>query len=143
MERNLIIIRGVPGCGKTTFAEMIATTIVSMDEYSHTIKFPVFTADDYHMKNGKYDWKQENQGKAHAWCQEQTRNAMQEGLAKICVANTSTTERELKPYQDLAGNFGYKVHSVIIENRHDGVNVHAVPDATLEKMEIRFQIKLI
>ena len=44
MERNLIIVRGIPGSGKTTFAEMICKV--------------VFSADDYHTdKDGNYNWK--------------------------------------------------------------------------------------
>jgi hypothetical protein len=35
------------------------------------------------------------------------------------------------------------VFSVIVENRHGGVNVHNVPEYTLKAMEERFDIKLI
>lgn len=143
MERNLIIVRGIPGSGKTTFAELISSTMVDMDEYSHTIKTPVFSADDYFTdKDGNYNWVAERTGAAHANCQDRTRNAMERGLTKICVANTSTTERELKPYYDLAKKYGYKVFSIIVENRHDGVNTHGVPAETLAKMTNRFNIKL-
>ena len=61
---------------------------------------------------------------------------------KIVVANTSTTVKELKPYYDLAEKYDYAVFSVIIENRHDGVNEHNVPEETLVNMRKRFDIKL-
>ena len=129
MEKNLIIVRGIPGSGKTTFAELICDT--------------VFSADDYHTdKDGNYNWKPENVGKAHEWCQSQTRAAMERGLPKICVANTSTIEKEMKPYRRLASKYGYKVFSIVVENRHGGTNVHDVPQETLEKMTKRFTIKL-
>ena len=67
---------------------------------------------------------------------------MELGLEKICVANTSTTEREMRPYRRLAQKYGYKVFSVIVENCHGGVNVHDVPAETLDKMTKRFDIKL-
>lgn len=63
-------------------------------------------------------------------------------VERIVIANTNTTEREMHPYMDLARQFGYKVFSVVVENRHGGTNVHNVPDATLEKMKSRFEIRL-
>lgn len=129
MERNLIIVRGIPGSGKTTFAEMICKI--------------VFSADDYHIdKDGNYNWKPENIGKAHDWCQSLTRSAMEKNVPTICVANTSTTEREMRPYRRLAQKYGYRVFSIIVENRHGGNNVHDVPEETLEKMTKRFDVKL-
>jgi hypothetical protein len=62
---------------------------------------------------------------------------------EIVVSNTSTTEKELQPYLDLANEYGYKVVSLIVENRHGNSNVHSVPQETLQKMKDRFQIKLI
>lgn len=129
MERVIVIVRGVPGSGKTTFAELIGRAIC--------------TADDYHTdRKGSYNWKPENVGKAHAWCQRKCERFLKKGITPIIVANTSTTERELKPYYDLARRYGYQVFSVIVENRHGGENTHGVPEETLEKMEKRFNIKL-
>jgi len=34
------------------------------------------------------------------------------------------------------------VFSLIVENRHGGVNEHDVPDDVIEKMEKRFEVKL-
>jgi len=48
----------------------------------------------------------------------------------------------MQPYYDLAKRYGYQVYSIIVENRHDGVNVHDVPEEVLEKMKKRFDIKL-
>ena len=62
---------------------------------------------------------------------------MKKQVEKIVVNNTFTSERELQPYLDLARQFGYKVFSVVVENRHGGTNTHNVPEATLEKMRNR------
>jgi hypothetical protein len=48
----------------------------------------------------------------------------------------------MQPYYDLAAKYGYKVFSIIVENRHGGKNVHGVPDEKLEIMKNRFSIKL-
>lgn len=46
-------------------------------------------------------------------------------------------------YYDLARKYGYRVHSLVVENRHGGVNEHGVPDDVLDQMQDRFEFKLI
>jgi hypothetical protein len=60
----------------------------------------------------------------------------------IVVSNTFTQEWEMKPYYDLSEQYGYRVYSIIVENRHGGINEHNVPEEKLEQMKHRFQIKL-
>jgi hypothetical protein len=61
---------------------------------------------------------------------------------EIVVSNTFTQEWEMEAYYKLAEQYGYKVFSIIVENRHDGVNQHGVPDDKLQQMRERFEIKL-
>ena len=129
MEKVLIIVRGIPGSGKTSFASFLGRAICCADDF--------FTTRD-----GKYVWKAERVGTAHEWCQRKCRRFMKKQIETVIVANTSTTEREMQPYMDLARQFSYKVFSVIVENRHGNVSVHGVPEATLDKMRGRFDVKL-
>jgi hypothetical protein len=48
----------------------------------------------------------------------------------------------MEPYFKLAEQYGYRVFSIIVENRHDGKNVHGVPDDKLKQMKDRFNVKL-
>jgi hypothetical protein len=48
----------------------------------------------------------------------------------------------MKIYYELAELHGYRVHSIIMENRHEGINEHNVPVDKLEQMEKRFEVKL-
>ena len=48
----------------------------------------------------------------------------------------------MKSYFELAEQYDYKVYSLIVENRHGGVNEHGVPDEVLTKMKDRFEVKL-
>jgi hypothetical protein len=48
----------------------------------------------------------------------------------------------MEDYYKLAEKYDYKVVSLIVENRHEGKNVHGVPDDKLEIMKNRFEIKL-
>jgi hypothetical protein len=48
----------------------------------------------------------------------------------------------MQTYFELAKQYGYRVYSLVVENRHGGVNVHGVPDDKLEQMKNRFELKL-
>jgi hypothetical protein len=61
---------------------------------------------------------------------------------RVTVSNTFTQEWEMLPYFDLAEKHGYRVYSLIVENRHGGVNEHGVPEDKLKLMKKRFEMKL-
>lgn len=130
--KQLIILRGVSGAGKSTVAEIISEGC-----------WPICEADQYHYtESGVYDWKPENVGKAHAWCQSIVRDAMASNIKKIIVSNTSTTEKELKPYFTLAEEFGYQVISLVVENRHGNDSIHEVPQHIRDQQEKRLRSSL-
>lgn len=137
MSKVLIILRGLPGSGKTSFANyMFSNNIFEADQY-------------FYDEEGNYNFDASKLGTAHKWCQLRVEQAMEDNKesngkygSEIVVSNTSTTEKELKPYLDLADKYGYKVVSLVVENRHGNKSVHGVPDETLEKMRNRFEIKL-
>ena len=126
--KNLYLVRGVPGSGKTTFAERIAPVVLSADMY--------FEDDE-----GNYNFDGLKIKHAHAWCQSEAEQFMKSGIA-IAVANTFTQEWEMQAYFDLAEKYGYTVFSVVVENRHGGVNTHGVPEEKVKQMCKRFEVKL-
>lgn len=130
--KSLVLVRGLPGSGKTTFAEQMA----------YGIGQPVLSADQYFEKDGEYKFDATQLGAAHAQCQKRTEEYMADGWGPIFVANTFTTEREIYPYKQLALKYGYMLFSVIVENRSQTQNVHGVPADTLKKMADRFHIQL-
>ncbi|MNZ78994.1 hypothetical protein D3C78_975870 [compost metagenome] len=93
------------------------------------------------MKDGVYAWKPEKVRHAHSMCQASVEDVMKYGL-DVVVSNTSTTEKELKPYLDLAEKYGYNVTSLITENRHGNQSIHGVPEETMVQMRNRFSVKL-
>lgn len=131
--KTLYIIRGVSGAGKSTLAQTL-----SCDG-----GWPVCEADQYHYtEDGVYDWKPENMNKAHKWCQDMVRDFMEAEIKKIIVSNTSTSEKELKPYLVMATFYGYQVVSVVIENRHGNDSVHNVPQEIRDAQERRLRKSL-
>jgi len=130
--KELFLLRGLPGAGKSTLAKML----VGEKDYCHK-------ESDMYFINGKgeYIFKPSLLFLAHTWCQEEVEFLMKYEH-KVVVSNTFTQEWEMKPYFDLAEKYGYRVYSLIVENRHGGVNQHSVPQETLDKMKNRFQVKL-
>ena len=96
----------------------------------------------YHMVDGEYQWKPENVHAAHQWCQAETQRSMLAQYSNVVVSNTFTTQKELKPYLQLAQMLGYRVVSLIVENRHGNESVHGVPQETMDKMRHRFTVQL-
>jgi predicted kinase len=126
--KELFLVRGCPGSGKSTLAESLGGSHMEADKY--------FTYE------GKYEFDGSKLKEAHAWCQNAVRVFMGNKSKRVVVSNTFTQEWEMQPYYDLAKEYGYKVFSIIVENRHGGVNEHGVPEDKLVQMKDRFEIKL-
>ena len=138
MTKKLYIVRGLPGSGKSTFAE----ALVGSD-------FLVCEADKYFMVDGEYKFDATKLKQAHESCRNMVETYMKDSLVndqfyrEIAVSNTFTQEWEMQAYFDLAEKYGYMVFTVIVENRHGGVNQHGVPDDKLEQMKNRFELQLL
>jgi predicted kinase len=130
MEKNLILLRGLPGSGKSTAAKLFN-------------KSPHFEADMFFMDaNGDYQFDINKIKDAHNWCKSSVMDAMKKEYPIIVVSNTFTEEWEMDAYYKMAEELGYRVISMIVENRHGGKNEHGVPDDKLEIMKNRFTVKL-
>lgn len=130
MNKVVYILRSVPGAGKSTLAEHLCDTSKS----SH-----ICCADDYFMVDGEYKWDVEKLGSAHAWCMQSFIECLKDNVDVIVVANTNTYEKDVKSYYEKAKEYGYTVFSLVVENRHDGKNVHDVSDEILATMENRLK----
>jgi energy-coupling factor transporter ATP-binding protein EcfA2 len=131
--KELFLLRGLPGSGKSTLAKSLDGIHIE--------------ADQFFMVDGEYKFDGLKLREAHNSCLTRVKSYMyifsgNEKSERIIVSNTFTQEWEMKPYFELAEKNGYRVYSLIVENRHEGVNQHGVPADKLEQMKNRFQIKL-
>ena len=134
--KNLYLLRGLPGSGKSTLANQFGDTHFEADMY-------------FINESGEYLFNGADIKKAHQWCQSQVeltmiQNHITDDLdsSDIIVSNTFTQEWEMEPYYKLAGSYGYRVFSLIVENRHGGENIHGAPADKIQAMKDRFEVKL-
>lgn len=124
--KNLYLIRGLPGSGKTTLAESLVkrSRMIAADDF--------FTA-----KDGTYHFDRARIGKAHEWCQEVVRQWMLLHVVPIAVHNTFSQRWEALPYFQMAKENGYSV--VVIECQNNFGSVHGVPQDAIDRMRDRWE----
>jgi predicted kinase len=131
--KHLIIIRGLPGAGKTTLANLLAEN-----------KYPVFSIDDYfsNSETGAYHFEFSKNHLAYKACEQSVEQAMQSHAIKIFVHNVFSYKWEMEPYFALAQKYNYTVHVITVENYHGNKNTHQISDEQIQKMAEKFKVKL-
>lgn len=136
MFKNIFLIRGIAGSGKTTLANLLAagTGAVSI------------AADDYFIdSDGEYRFNPSLLPSAHEQCNVRARRSMEEGRT-IIIHNTFLQRWEMEPYFKLAEEFGYRTTVV---STYDGGctdeelverNEHGVPLATIKRMRSNYEM---
>lgn len=133
----LVIVRGLPGSGKSTLSKEIAKRTSG----NH------FEADMFFEdKDGKYNFNPALLGKAHSWCLESVRKSIASGHRTTIVSNTFTTKKELKPYLKLLEEFDDLSIEITEPVTRWSKNVvecchrctHNVPNDTMLKMQERW-----
>ena len=152
----VIIMRGVSGGGKSTFAGKLMRTNGEesdreplFDLFREAAKNNVrgvFSADQFFLDgDGEYVFDRNRLGDAHADCMRRFVTFLHvdpiTGYKRLAIVdNTNTTVEEIAPYAAVARAFGHEVHIVEIEiDPGDAFvrNVHKVPLATVDSQEAR------
>ena len=137
MSKLLVLLRGLPGSGKSSFAKHMWSDFV------------ICEADQFfYDSEGNYNFDPSKLRDAHKYCRDMVETFMSDNeknpqfYPEIVVSNTFTREWEMDEYFKLAKKYDYQVVSLIVENRHGNKNVHGVPDSKIEEMRNRFEISL-
>jgi len=136
--KQLILMRGCPGSGKSTKARELAGHFGQ-----------VFSTDDYFVDAaGQYNWNGNALGKAHDWNQRRSLAAMHANIPIVVIDNTHTTLREMRsylPHINLARQLGYTVRIAEPDtnwkfkaNELFARGTHNVPQEHIEKMLKRY-----
>lgn len=125
-NQSLVLIRGIPGSGKTTLAKNIIAGLRCGASIAHIEADQYFTSP-----NGEYKYDPSKIGDAHAWCQDCTRYYLEKDC-NVIVANTFIKLWELWPYMRMAAETNTAVK--IIEAKGRFQNIHRVPDDVIQRM---------
>ena len=129
---NLFVLIGASGSGKSTVAEAITSNICCADDY-----FINPSTKEYEFDGSKLN-------AAHDECKESARKMMEAGLETVVIANTNALPWQYADYETMAHTYGYRVHHLVVQNRHGGENIHSVPAEVVirQKESILNTIKL-
>lgn len=116
---KLVLVRGLPGSGKSTYAK--------------TLGFVHLEADMYFMTDEGYQFNGSRIKDAHVWCESMTRLCLASNV-NVVVSNTFTTLKEIEPYLGMTWD-----KLVVVRMTADYGSVHDVPQEVIEKMKKRFQ----
>lgn len=125
MTNKLVLIRGLPGSGKSTVARQYFNDCVHLE------------ADMYFTSPaGNYVYDPVKIKQAHAWCQESTKIFLN-NKKDVVVSNTFTTHKEIDFYINYAKE--NSIPYIIFRMNNNYGSIHNVPEETIEKMKARFE----
>ncbi|XP_071379722.1 NEDD4-binding protein 2-like 2 [Centroberyx affinis] len=132
----LILMRGLPGSGKSTRAKELLSTGPSG---------LILSTDDYFAHKDGYLYDPSLLGAAHEWNQSRAKEAMHQGRSPVIIDNTNIQPWEMKPYVQMALERRYTVHFNEPDTRWkfdplelEKRNKHGVPQEKIAQMLDRF-----
>ena len=132
-KQELFLIRGLPGSGKSTLARNLCYAFSSGPNYYPWVHIE---ADMYFERIGTYLFVPSELRKAHAWCQDQVEDSLENGYSCV-VSNTFSRIWEMQPYLDMAKEFNCKLTVITCEGQYE--NTHNVPQETVNEMKQRWE----
>jgi len=144
-DKNLVLVRGLPGSGKSTFASNLEGILA--DVYYFDVMH--IEADMYFVRpDGCYDFNYKFLGKAHDWCFNKAvgfihkvGDLLYPEPECVIVSNTFTQEKYMQKYisafdEKLEGKFNL----YIIECKGDHGSIHDVPSDVVEGMKNKWEV---
>ncbi|CAD6201428.1 GSCOCG00000228001-RA-CDS [Cotesia congregata] len=142
-DKIIVLMRGLPGSGKSTEARNLISTTLAKDPSIY-----VFSTDDFFQlhNRGVYTYDPTKLSEAHSRNHSRVSNAMISGRTPIIIDNTNLQIWEMRPYVIMAADNGYIIE-VLETNTSwaDNVNelarknTHGVPKEKIRIMLDRYE----
>lgn len=129
---KLIIVRGIPGTGKSTKAKELMHQI-----YKNTSEKVIHVEADMYFERfgGIYNWNPELLRHAHRWCID-TALVYLEKDYNVIVSNTFTVMSEMSEYLDHVFMYNHEYEIITMDKEYG--SIHSVPASTMLRMRERF-----
>ena len=129
--KQLVLIRGIPGSGKSTMARSLMAERHSEGSWKH------YEADMWMVDNeGFYRFDPKRLSYCHSECLDATSWSLQCGY-NVVVSNTFVRAWEVERYWRVGLKHGARIE--IIEAKGDFPNVHGVPAHKVSQMRWRYE----
>ena len=129
---QLIIVRGLPGAGKSTIAKNIVSHANSVGDTCVHFETDMFFTDE----TGEYKYDVSKIVMAHKWCQQSVFSALGAGKS-VVVSNTFVKKWEVQPYLDFCREKGITTSIVVASGNYK--NVHNVPKNVIAMMKSNWE----
>lgn len=128
---KLTLVRGLPGSGKSTYAESVCDSSITFIEKYEADQFFIQLEYPY-----AYNWSPKYLHEAHDLCRTRTIRGLYHNI-DIIIANTFITKAQLQYYFDIA-NLIPNLQIEVVELHTQYKSIHNVPDETIERMKSRW-----
>jgi len=130
--KQCIILRGIPGSGKSTKArELAGATGI------------IHSTDDYFVVDGEYRFKPGKLGHNHSLNFQAFQASLTLGVTPVVLDNTNTQKWEFENYVAEAEEAGYQVEVVTVPHIDPALaaqrNTHGVPEVAIRRMLARWE----
>ena len=142
--KQVFILRGLPGSGKSYYAQNLAEELSGADESQYFI----CSTDDYFVnEQGEYHFDKFKLSQYHNLNLARFINALAQGIELVIVDNTNIKKWEFIAYSQAAIALGYRVKEEIVGEVKDKSmqhlyakrNSHNIPLKTISKMAYMFE----
>jgi hypothetical protein len=144
----VILVRGIPGSGKTTLVDAIVNLFFDDPEHPSfwgSERIAHFSADCYMVKDdGTYAFDSKRLSECHRACFRNFGSSLFGALGDpgsmldvVLVHNTFTQKREMDPYLSCCRGTGK--HLIVVNCEGGWNNVHGVPSDKVEAMRNRME----
>lgn len=142
--KQVFILRGLPGSGKTHYAHNLADELVAGDESQYLI---CATDDYFYDQSDEYHFDKFKLPQYHNLNLARFINALSQGLPLVIVDNTNIKKWEFIAYAQASTALGYQVKEVVVGEIKDKSlqhlyarrNTHGVALKTISKMAYMFE----
>lgn len=125
VDKAIVLVRGLPGSGKTTFAKKHETPWRKCVE-----------ADQWFDTHNGYRFERGNLTPAHQWSVTEAERLVRLGT-DIMVSNTFTLAAECAPYYTIGQKYDIPVVLQTMDTQYE--SIHGIPENIFEMMKERFE----